>query len=487
MKNKGIKTAAIAIAIMMGVMLALPHLVDMDRFRPQLESSLATSLGREVHLGHMELSLLAGGAKVDQISVADDPAFGTGDFLQAKSLGVGVSWISLIFSHSLHVTSLNVEQPQVSLIQSAQGKWNFATLGAAAGAEQPNSTANQFAEPAKRELVLDHLKISKATLQVTSSGHQGHPVAFREIDADMKNVSLESAMSFVLSAHTTAGKIEVRGEAGPLNHSDSDQIPFHAAITSGMGAANVSGTYEMAAENSAVHMKIAGDHVPLDSVVGILPALGVSLPAGSKLHGGTVNANLSVDGPLDHLSTSGNVQIANAHLSGFDLGSKLSSLPGLGSMKSGPELSIVSLGSQLHISPKGTRIGNLNGHFAGIGTITGGGEIGADNHLQLKMDAKIAGDGVLRFGLNHVGLKNVPDDIPFQVIGTTSEPIVIPDLSGMAKNSTKIAAASAGKKLVQKAVNGDTKKSKGKPAVVANNKKGGFLHGLFHHKGSKEQ
>src|ERR1700752_701649 len=131
MKSKGMKVTALVAAVVFLAIVALPYVVDMDRFRPQLEASLQSALGRDVHIGHMQLSLLAGGARVDQISIAEDPPFNNGNFLQAKSLGVGVSFFSLIFSRSFHVTSLTLEDPQLSLIKSSEGKWNFSSIGSA--------------------------------------------------------------------------------------------------------------------------------------------------------------------------------------------------------------------------------------------------------------------------------------------------------------------------------------------------------------------
>lgn len=582
MKSKGMKVTAVLAAVVLTTLFALPHLVDLDRFRPELESILSSSLGREVHVGHMELSLLSGGARVDEISIADDPAYSSNTFLQAKSLGVGVSLLSLIFSRSLHVTSLSLDQPQLAAIQLPSGEWNFSTLGCAAKSE--GDPAKGGVGSSAMSFVLDHLKISNATIEVTSSHAGGQPTALKNIDLDLMNASFDAAMSFVLSARTDAGKLEIKGEAGPMNRSNPDQTPFHATIMakkadlaqiaslgsfSGLGgifnldgtvtsdgstihnegkasadklrlvrgaqsarqtvslqyqtdyvlakktgvirngvivagknSATLSGSYDAHGKNVIVHMKIAAKQLPLDSVEGILPALGIVLPGGSKIHGGTVNADLAIDGPVDRVVTSGSAQISNAHLAGFDFGSNLSSLPGMSAAKGATDLSISTLGTHLRISADGAHLSSFNGVFAGIGGITGDGDVTSDGHLQFKMVAHVAGDGAVRFGLNHVGLKNVPNNVPFQVVGTTSMPVIIPDLSGMAKNTGKAVAKNTAKSELKKLVAAVTKnpmtaepKTPSSPevkmpvAVEANNrtaapeetsaKKGGFFHRIF--------
>ena len=562
MKTKGIKITGILAGAVVLTLAALPHVVDIDRFRPQLESSLSSTLGREVHVGHMEISLLAGGARVNQISVADDPAYSTKTFLQAKSLGVGVSLLSLIFSRSVHVTSLSLDEPQLTAIQSEAGEWNFASLGAESKSE--GDPAKGGLASVDRSVVLDRLKISNATIEVVSSPTKGQATTLKNVSVDLKNISVDEEMSFVLSARSDAGDMEIKGEAGPLNRAHPEQTPFHADIKgdkadmaqiaalgassalagiltfdgtvtsngvtihsegkaradglrlvggaqparqtvslryetdydvaqkigmirsgeigAGKSIAKLSGSYDAPEKRLIVHLKIAGSQLPLDSVEGVLPVLGIVLPGGSRIHGGTVNANLSIDGPLNRVVTSGNAQIANAHLAGFDLGSKMSSLPAMGTAKGSTDLSISKLGTNLRIGPDGTHIIGFNGEFAGIGSITGDGDVSTTNRLQFKMVAHVGGDGAVRFGLNHVGLKNVPNEIPFQVIGTTSVPVIIPDVSGIAKNSAKAVVTNAARSQVQKFVSNakNSAPTQQAPTQQANNRKlGGFFHKLF--------
>jgi AsmA protein len=555
MKNKGMKLTAIVAAVAFGAVLVLPYVVDIDRFRPQLESSLRSVLNREVHIGHMQLSLLAGGATVDQIAVADDPAFSSGTFLQAKSLGVGVSFLSLIFSRSLHVTSLTIDEPQMMAIQSPEGAWNFSSLGSSSDGTPFSGAATSTTS----SVVLDRLKISNATIELASGESASQHITLKNIDVDLKNVSLDTAMSFVLSAHAGAGKLQIEGDAGPVNHADPNQTPFHATITAdkadlaqiaslgsssslagllnldaivasdgstihsegkvsadhlrlvgrvksasqpvalqyatdyvvaekmgvvrnskilaGRSAASLSGTYDTRGKNVAVHLKLAGHQLPLDSVTGLLPALGISLPGGSELRGGTVSANLSFDGPVNRLVTSGSAKIDNAHLAGFDLGSKLSSLPGMSALKGSMDIPIIDLSTRLRVSPESTQISKFDGQFEGIGDITGDGEVKANDHLQFKMVAHVPSNGLVRFGLNHVGLSNMPNDIPFQVVGTTSIPLIIPDLSGMARNTTKAVAANVGKSAMKK-LTASLTNSEAEPEA-AHTKKAGFFHRLF--------
>src|ERR1700740_2324845 len=93
-----LKILGIVIVLLIVVAIAIPFFIDANTFRPKLESELTDALGRQVKVGNLSLSLLSGSVSADNISIADDPAFGKSAFVEAKSLKVGVEMIPLIFS-----------------------------------------------------------------------------------------------------------------------------------------------------------------------------------------------------------------------------------------------------------------------------------------------------------------------------------------------------------------------------------------------------
>src|SRR5258708_3574326 len=128
--NRTLKIVAIVIGVLLVIVVVTPFFIDANAFRPKLESEMTDTLGRQVKVGNLTLSLLSGGVTADNISIADDPAFSKTAFVQAKSLKVGVELIPLIFSKTLNVTELTLNQPAISLVRSENGeKWNFSSLG----------------------------------------------------------------------------------------------------------------------------------------------------------------------------------------------------------------------------------------------------------------------------------------------------------------------------------------------------------------------
>src|ERR1039458_9060795 len=161
--KRGLQILTIVVGVLIVIVIAVPFFVDANTFRPKLESELSDALGRTVKVGNLSLSLLSGGVTADNISIADDPTFSKTAFVQAKSLKVGVELIPLIFSKSLNVTELTLNQPQINLVRSKDGdKWNFSSLGnkSAAPAAGGSATSNPTLSVAK-------LNVTDGLLSVT--------------------------------------------------------------------------------------------------------------------------------------------------------------------------------------------------------------------------------------------------------------------------------------------------------------------------------
>jgi hypothetical protein len=75
MKKKPLLAGSAIAGLFVMVALALPFIVDANKFRSTLEGNLASGLGRKVTIGHLKVALLAGGISVDNISIADDPSW----------------------------------------------------------------------------------------------------------------------------------------------------------------------------------------------------------------------------------------------------------------------------------------------------------------------------------------------------------------------------------------------------------------------------
>jgi AsmA protein len=226
------------IVLLLIAVIALPFVIDPNQFRPMLETRLTQALGRAVKLGNLKLSIFAGSVEADDLSIAEDPAFGTTPFVKAHSLATQVELAPLIFSRQLNVSAITIDQPEIMLIQSAKGNWNASTLGGAATSKsgEPSST------PSKLALVVHELKITNGKLTLIQHGQgDGLPRVFDQVGVDVTDFAPAAQFPFKFSAHMSGGGVlTLDGKAGPISESDAVLTPadVHYKLTAGDLAAS---------------------------------------------------------------------------------------------------------------------------------------------------------------------------------------------------------------------------------------------------------
>jgi AsmA protein len=229
-----------------------------------------------------------------------------------------------------------------------------------------------------------------------------------------------------------------------------------STLSIGSAKSGLSGTYKSVGDEFAVDLKINGQNLPATDLESFLPALGINLPSGSKLTAGTLSTNLHVSGPTNKLVTDGNIGLYNGKLSGFDLGSKMSSVAALGGIKTGKDLDIEKLTSNVHMAPTGLKADQLNLVVPALGTVVGGGTLDSGNNLNFNAVATVTSEmvnnaaGGAMGGLNQVlgaggsNCKSGGLKVPFQIRGTASDPKFLPDVGGVTASLLKSELSCAG-------------------------------------------
>src|SRR5262249_28480228 len=206
-RNIGIGVAAFIILLLM-----LPLFINVNSFRPKIESELSNALGRKVRVGDLSLSILGGSVSAANISIADDPAFSKSPCLSAKNLKIGVELMPLIFSKQLNITGLRLDEPSIVLLSGPNGKWNFSSLGAASSAP-----ASKSGGPAPGNLSFQELKVPDGKLLVGKVNSSAKPLTIDDVNIEVKNFSLATPFPFTLSAGLPgSGSLKIDGKAGPL-------------------------------------------------------------------------------------------------------------------------------------------------------------------------------------------------------------------------------------------------------------------------------
>ncbi len=331
-----------------------------------------------------------------------------------------------------------------------------------AGKAGPIDAADASLTPLDATVEVEHLDLANTGFTDASSGIAGVMDFKGTLSSDGKQLNAKGtvkANKLKLSATGAPSSVplnvdyaatyDLKRRSGNLNQGD---------IHIGSALARLNGAFNVAAEPAKLDMRLNGQAMSVSDLEGFLPAVGVVVPPGSKLQSGALTMNLTVGGPVDKLVISGPVNLSNAKLAGFSVKSKLGplgSIPGLGGGGSGgggSDTDIQTLSANVRNDPSGTKIDNLNLVMPSLGTITGSGTVSAAGQLNFKLVANLAGaagaltsvagaaGGGITGGLSSLtggggGSKSGNNGIPFTVQGTTSNPQVIPDVSGVAKNA----------------------------------------------------
>jgi AsmA protein len=536
--GKKLRILVIAVVAIVVILLIAPFLIPVNKFRPTIEEKISEALGRKVEVGDLSLSLLTGSLTAKDLSIGDDPKFSPSPFLTAKSLSVGVEIFPLIFSKSLNVTGITIDEPQATLLRNPAGLWNYSSIGgsskpAPANAAPSGSSSIPSGSPSVN-IAIKKLELKDGKIIVGTTNSQKRNT-YDHVHVTASDFSMSSKFPLTVSAILPGGgDFKLDGNAGPFDKSDSSLTPLDAkihvssldlaktgfldpslglgglvdldstlasqngsaetkgtiklskallvqggspagvpavieygtkydlkknsgvimpsAVKIGAAVAHVNGTYESRGEATVVDVKLTGDSMPAKDLQAFLPAIGVNLPKGASLNAGMLSTNLMIKGPTDKLVTDGTIGLFAAKIEGYDLGAKMAPISALTGLKTGKDLEIEKLTSNVHMAPTGLKAENFNAVITSLGTLTGGGTLDSKNNLDFKMAATITGGmlgaaGAPANGVGSVlsaatgssknsGCKN-GTTIPFLIQGTTADPKFVPDVGGAAASMLK--------------------------------------------------
>jgi AsmA protein len=370
---------------------------------------------------------------------------------------------------------LNAELTNVSPTASSPFKLTAKVPGGggltADGTTGPIDQANASATPLNAHVAISHLDLASSGVIPAEDGISG--IA----NVDLKALSDGKNLNANVSANIQDLRVARNGSPSPkpvlvqLTLSENLQaLNGHlqnAAITIGKAIINAAGTYQTTGPTTALNLKVTTQATSIDELEAFLPSVGVHLPSGSRLQGGTLTTNLDIAGSTASPIISGPIRIDNTNLAGFDLGSKLGPLSSLAGIKPGSGTAIQSLSTNINVNGGNVRTDNLSVIVPSIGSATGAGtisEAGALNYnVILKLtgvldtvsgkggaapgSGSIAGQllGMIPAGTaggatgsvigNYVGAA-LRNGVPVAIGGTTSNPTFTPNMGGIAKSAT---------------------------------------------------
>jgi AsmA protein len=247
----------VLIAVLVGVALLLPFIVDLNKYQDQYRPLIEEALNRKVTLQDIRLTIWPRlGARVAGLTVIEDPAFGTGPFASLSSVDVGVKLMPLL-SGKVEVEEITLREPVITVIKNKNGVLNAATLGRKGVAASETPSRAPVPSPDGPLKILALLAVDRVSLvggKVTYRDFsQPKPVEYilQDMDFLLQSVHLGSSpnLHLALTVQPMNLPVSLDGTFGPLKETaDLDTINLQLALGK---------------TNFAIAGKTAGQHMAL--------------------------------------------------------------------------------------------------------------------------------------------------------------------------------------------------------------------------------
>lgn len=230
----------VVIMLLLGIVLSLPFLIDLNKYQDHYKPLIEEALNRKVQMQDIRLTIWPRiGARVGGFTILDDPSFDSGPFASLTSLDVGVKLIPLL-SKKVEVEEIALRDPVITVIKNKAGVLNVSTIGHKGSAQEAmtgsGSTQPTTGSPlqALALLAVDHVSIEGGKLtyrDLSTTPTTEYQVL--NLELLLKSVHLGQTPTIHLGATVQPYNLPVRvdGSFGPLVESlDIKQYDFTVGV-----------------------------------------------------------------------------------------------------------------------------------------------------------------------------------------------------------------------------------------------------------------
>lgn len=274
-----------------------------------------------------------------------------------------------------------------------------------------------------------------------------------EVDADIKSdgTNLSSTGKIKASRLQLSPKGSPAQEPVDIDFSVAQNLATREgtvsdiAIHTGSVAVHVNGNFKFSPEAMMLNLHLSAPALPVEQLERLLPVVGIRLPTGSSLQGGTLTANIAISGVATGATIAGPVEIDDTRLAGFDLGSKIEGLSQLVATRGGTEIHVLK--ATVNSTPQGTRLTDIYGDLPQIGTASGDGTVAPSGELDFHLSARLNNSNAVGALANqavekvsgivgsflHPNAKPSPGAraIPLTITGTATNPAIRANVGAM--------------------------------------------------------
>ena len=229
----------VAVVLLVGLVLLLPFVVDLNKYQDQYRPLIEEALNRKVTIEDIRLTIWPRlGARVAGFTVVEDPAFGSGPFASLASVEVGVKLMPLL-SGKVEVEEITLREPLITVIKKKNGVLNASTLGRRGVAVPEKPSRAPVPSPDGPLKILALLAVDRVSIvggKVTYRDmSQPQPVEYvlQDMELLLQSVHLGESptLHFATQVQPLNLPVSLDGNFGPLKEAtDLDAINLQLAL-----------------------------------------------------------------------------------------------------------------------------------------------------------------------------------------------------------------------------------------------------------------
>jgi AsmA protein len=216
--------AGALIVLIIAALLIIPMFIDVQKYKPEIESQVKKVTGRPFKIGgELRFSLFPwAGVSISDLRLGNAPGFKEKDFLSIKFFDVRVKLVPLLFK-DIQVQRFVVDGPKVVLEKDREGRGNWQAIGKPSGTAGPKAseirTKATGEEPDVglpfKALTVGECAINNGSIlyldDATGGKREITNMSFR-----LTEVSLDKPIRLLFSALMDGGPVFLEGQVGPL-------------------------------------------------------------------------------------------------------------------------------------------------------------------------------------------------------------------------------------------------------------------------------
>jgi hypothetical protein len=271
----------LALLVLLLAVVFVPPFISVGRYKGGVARLIAASLGRPVHLASAQLRLVPRpGFILNDLSVEEDPAFGSEPILHANTVTASIRLLSLW--RGLQISRISVDEASLNLVRNREGHWNVESLFRSASHSDGNSAGRSSAKQA----ALPYLEATDSRINVKNGAEK---LPFSLIDADVSFWQEEPG----------EWRIRLRGQPARTD------LSLELADT---GIVRLEADLRRAPDLSRIPLHIEAEW--REAQLGQLTRLLVGSDAGWR---GNLTGELQLDGSLDAAQIKARLSASNVH------------------------------------------------------------------------------------------------------------------------------------------------------------------------------